>query len=653
MAIVIPRLPLGGMNGTNTTSTSQNPQQPQHHPFPLTPHSSTNKYFRSVGKVHRPQFFLARRAQTADAIAGQPGMSSSTSTPRLTPAPPGTTGPSSTKFSHVRIGEGTIGPNRPPPSTPQNTTTFPRIQKGATTTAGALTSRRTVSPSSTLMAITTPRSTAPATAREYKMHVDGVVYYDDAYRNMTKEELLESIDRFELNRDTQLRTAPSKKVLKDTADKKGEQSILQVLFQLKLGQRSGVFKELSTYSPQQLDLRLRSLRSVFQGSQMDRDELRFILAELLHRQVHDVDAKEASTLFDLFDHNKSGSVDYDEFVEGIGLLLEANTNTAMFRWVANILEKPFPSKLISHFEVSLLATAVLNHFQNVKEAVTLIETKLWPNLHFWSDSQLPASAFRKVVLDDPDLRRLFHALPRPNKPGTDSSSSMKRTTGPNGSNSTLLFQAASSYIDTNPALEETRMKETIRNLVTRRSSKDNNNINQFLESSLRKDDTGSTDLIGTTSSQEMPPLALKNLPRQVSVVMGGHHSNNNKSAGPPQPRMHIPQRSPSPNSSQSVVVAAVPNSPVPQKSIEPTPLHKNNPHGRGGGRGGGGAPDDSLPFLERDCVDVKDPRFKCDQFRDTNWSRQIGVGEHGNPQYYVSGDTVWCKLEGEAVPHLV
>eukprot|EP00760_Papus_ankaliazontas_P028529 PhM_4_TR3758/c2_g1_i1/m.4662 len=422
-------------------------------------------------------------------------------------------------------------------------------------------------------------------------------------------------------------------------DRGGDDSVLRVLFHLRLSQKSSIFRILSELSHAQLEYRIHVARMSFQSVQIDKEEFRHLLSELLRVDPNDVDLKESHTLFELFDANRSGVVDYDEFVDGIALLLEKNANSAMFRWLQGILERPFPNKLISCFEITLLCSAVLSYYGNSDDVVKTLDERLWGNLMFWSNSQIAASAFRKHILDDPKLKKLFCSLPR-----SAWLWSLQRQRQNQSQQKQTSQQADSKQATKQRQKETTTTKATIpspRKLPSlpppspspppsgysqKRFSLEARDLIKYtrIEPSDAMQGTTSQEVMDNVSAlRRRRSTRIDDLRVPVRVVRVDDLAQVASQQGSPTKR----------RDSLSV--------PASVRFVGPETDEQLQQERRSVSRSNRNSPTMSSAAAAAAARPVK-----ADQFRDPDYVRQVDVQEHGNPQYFSMGGTVWRKYEG-------
>lgn len=195
-----------------------------------------------------------------------------------------------------------------------------------------------------------------------------------------------------------------------TVDEEASARMLKVMFQLNVTRNSRIMVRLKQLDMTTLERRV----TVEMGHkrQLHRDEFCLLLGKLL-KDDH-LNRRDCLTLFSIFDDDKSGVVDAEEFVTGFISLVSSGNNDIAFRFIATLLEgreKSTVNAFISRFELQMIVHAAIQYFKGDRDVCRILEGV--PNMFNFSHhlGRIPVVALREAILKDENLFTIFSSLP--------------------------------------------------------------------------------------------------------------------------------------------------------------------------------------------------------------------------------------------------
>lgn len=198
------------------------------------------------------------------------------------------------------------------------------------------------------------------------------------------------------------------------------QELIRRLFSLRLSENSLVRRRLTAKG---CDAVLRDMNSVAQRHgvhMMTMDAFHIALSEVLAvKGEMNLPPSESRMIFNLFDDNRSGIVDLDEFEQGVRLLLqdESVVLTTHCRYLICDPHTPIDGA-IAILEIDLMFDATLHYhseagpfskgIHRLKEAMHRTRLLMWKAAHH---GQIDVSMFRAFVSSEPYLHDAVLALP--------------------------------------------------------------------------------------------------------------------------------------------------------------------------------------------------------------------------------------------------
>lgn len=185
--------------------------------------------------------------------------------------------------------------------------------------------------------------------------------------------------------------------------------VVKMAFRLSLTRGSPVVALMKALDPAALHRRL--LHEVGHRKQLTRDEFHGVVARVLRTDF--LSRRDSANLFALFDNDSSGLVDAAELVCGFMGLVASNEDDVSFRFLRTLLEgreRNTVHAFLSRFELQVLLGAAQRFFEGDADVVAVLAA-LPDRFDFSHLGRTPAAEFRRVVLESPQLRAIFDALP--------------------------------------------------------------------------------------------------------------------------------------------------------------------------------------------------------------------------------------------------
>lgn len=373
--------------------------------------------------------------------------------------------------------------------------------------------------------------------------------------------------------------------LKSEREKVSRNNVLvKALFQLKLSNESAVKKQLLSRDLPSLKRELVTVCHRYGLRQLTPDDFHTVLGDVLCDET--LPFSETRLLFELFDSNRSGLVDLDEFIEGIKLL-QVDDRTMILMYCKKIFTegRNFKDTVLSASEIRTLLETTVEYFGNDEtlssEAAAVMDL-VWSNAH---QGQVLVPSLREFVhLKGKKLKDAFFAI----KPYEQWKGKRQvRSPEPTGVFE-MLKDSAEGNITSAQGSSGTQHKTAVKKPMAA-SRPQGDSRGALLTSEQGPHRQGESDLLGISKS----PLG------------GGRLSA--------------------------------------RRQTQLTRLKSPLTRGSAAPPGGSFAMSSSA---ENEVLDVYHPRFRGDIYRNPDLERQMNAPEPGNPQWYISRDQLWKKEEG-------
>lgn len=251
----------------------------------------------------------------------------------------------------------------------------------------------------------TSRSKAARAAAMRRIRDDVFIAADDVPTTAQVSQLLDLFD--------QINPPPDDATDAVTGTSRREQALLHRLFSLRLSDNCFVKRRLLALGYEAVVEELGNVCTRYSMRLLSLEDFHLVLQAMLPPHGGEcVTPAESRLLFNLFDDNRSGIVDPDEFAQGLQLLLQ-NEKVVLVAHCRSLIEQPAvaPDAMVSALEIDLMLQAASDYYGSpawFDQAAASCKEKMWRTSH---KGQVSVVMFQHEVGKAPRLKEALLNLP--------------------------------------------------------------------------------------------------------------------------------------------------------------------------------------------------------------------------------------------------